>query len=168
MRFRLLLLISALSFPLFAFSQTYYTPGSGARYQGSAEQPQLAVTPTGETVDGKPVLAPRVMLGSSVSTTATAGAQAVKAVTTAGTPVALAATSTLVETVEIIAMKNRTTANTGNIYIGFTAGVGTQLRVMIPGEVWQLTAPPGKKLDLAGVYIDAVTSADAVIYSSLN
>lgn len=62
------LLLSAVSFPLSAFSQAYYTPGSGARYQGSADQPQLATEPTGETANGKPILAPEVVLNGTAST----------------------------------------------------------------------------------------------------
>jgi hypothetical protein len=94
--------------------------------------------------------------------------QGTKAVAAAGTPEALVGASTLVSSVEIHARKNTTTANTGNIYVGFTAGAGNQKRVLAPGEVFPITAQPGKKVDLASIYIDAATNADAVTWSALS
>lgn len=105
---------------------------------------------------------------SGNSTATVTNGQAVRTVTTAGTPVRLVASSTLVDSVEIFAMKNVTTANTGNIYVGFNSTGGQNFRVLTPGSSLSMKAPPGKKLDLTLIWIDAATSADAVVYTLLN
>lgn len=102
------------------------------------------------------------------STTAAAGSQGSKAVATAGTPVKLVSSATLVESVEIFARKDNTTANTGNVYVGFSASGGADLRVLQPGESYTVSAPNGKKIDLSKIYIDAATNADAVVYTAVN
>jgi len=94
--------------------------------------------------------------------------QGTKAVASAGTPEPLVGTPTYVSSLEIHARKNPTTANTDNIYVGFASGAGNQKRVLAPGESFPITAPPGKKIDLAGIYIDAATSDDAVTWSALS
>jgi hypothetical protein len=109
-----------------------------------------------------------VVIGANTSTTAATATQGVKAVGSAGTPERLVASSTLVESVEIFARKGKTTANTGNIYVGFSSSAASNTRVLEPGETWQLTAPAGKKIDLNLIYVDAATTADAVTYTSVN
>lgn len=106
--------------------------------------------------------------GASTSTTAMTAAQGVKAVAAAGTPVKLVATTTLVDSVTIQAQKNVTTANTGNIYVGFSSTGGQNYIVLAPGQSTSIQAPAGKKVDLSLIYIDAATNADAVAYTSLN
>ena len=93
--------------------------------------------------------------------------QGSKVVATAGTPVALVDTPTPVRSVEIHARKNKTTANAGNVYVGFNRGAGAQLRVIEPGEPFAIAAPDGKKFDLAGIFVDAATSGDAVTFSAV-
>ena len=70
-------------------------------------------------------------------------AQIVKAVAAAGTPVQLTATRTQCQSLVIQARKNVTTANTGNVYIGFVATVSTQKLVLQPGESVSITAGNG-------------------------
>lgn len=106
--------------------------------------------------------------GASVSTTAATLEQGTKAVASAGTPVLLVAAQTLVESVVIQAQKGVATANTGNVYVGFSATPGANLLVLTPGSALNLEAPAGKKIDLHTIYIDAATNADAVAYTSLN
>lgn len=106
--------------------------------------------------------------GASASTTAMTGAQGVKAVAAAGTPVLLVATTTLVDSVVIVAQKSVTAANTGNIYVGFSSTGGQNYIVLTPGQSVAIQAPSGKKVDLHLIYIDAATNADAVAYTSLN
>lgn len=110
-----------------------------------------------------------VQLAPNVAKAAvTWGNPTIKAVATAGTPVQLVTASTLVETVEIHARKDKTTANTGNIYVGFVSGAGNQLRVLVPGESWKWTAAAGKKIQLNSIWIDAATNADAVVFTTQN
>ncbi len=105
---------------------------------------------------------------ANASTTAATLIQGTKAVASAGTPVLLVAAQTLVESVVIQAQKGVATANTGNVYVGFSATPGANLLVLTPGAALNLEAPAGKKIDLHTIYIDAVTNADAVAYTSLN
>jgi hypothetical protein len=102
------------------------------------------------------------------STTALTPTQGVKTVTTAGTPVRLVATETLVESVEIHARKAAGTANTGIVYLGYSATGGQNYRALAVGEVWSQTAVAGKKIDLHLIYIDAATNGDGVIYTAQN
>lgn len=110
----------------------------------------------------------RVALLPNSGTLAATFSQGTKAVATAGTPVRLVASVTLVESVEIHARKNTTTANTGAIYLGFSSTGGSNYRVLLAGETFSITAPAGKKLDLHLIYLDAATSADAVTYTAQN
>ena len=105
---------------------------------------------------------------ASTSTTAATITQGTKAVTTAGTPVLLVASQTLVENVVIQAFKTPSTANTGNVYIGISASGGSNRIVLAPGQSVSFDAPAGKKLDLNTIYVDAATSADAVQYTAIN
>lgn len=90
-----------------------------------------------------------------------------KTVTSAGTPEAVSATSLAVQSVEFIAQKDQGSANSGNIWIGFSATNGAQRRLMAPGDVWAITADQGQKLDLAGIYVDVATNGDGVTYVAI-
>jgi hypothetical protein len=94
-------------------------------------------------------------------------AQINKTVASVTVPEAIAGSTTLCESVEITALKGRDTANTGNVFIGFSATNDTQLTRLVPGESKTFTAPPGKKLDLAGFYVDVATAGDGVIATYL-
>lgn len=92
--------------------------------------------------------------------------QGTKAVTAAGTAERLTSAN-LVRSVELHARKNRTTANTGNIYVGVEGGSGLQYRVVEPGESFTISAGEDEVFDLSGIWIDAATSADAVTWTAL-
>lgn len=94
--------------------------------------------------------------------------QGTQAIAAAGTAERLVDTSTLVDSVEIHARKNRTTANTGAVYIGFTNASGGQLRVLLAGEKVEYRAPAGKKIDLMDIWVDAATNDDGVVYVAFN
>jgi hypothetical protein len=135
----------------------------------------IPVTVDGVTIDSgglatdakqDTIIANTAKTPANTSTTAVTPSQGRKAVAAAGTPELLVGSLTLVESVEIQARKNVTTANTGNIYLGFSSSAGSNYRVLEPGDVFTWTAPPGKKLDLHLIYVDAATSADAVTYTA--
>lgn len=104
--------------------------------------------------------------GTNTTTTVATLAQAYKTVTASGVPEAVG--SGLVESVLFTARKNRTTANTGDVFIGFSPTNDTQLRQLSPGESVSYTAPEGKKINLAGIYIDVATNGDGVLYETGN
>ena len=104
--------------------------------------------------------------GPNNSTTAWTPSQAYKTVAASGTPEALG--SGLVESVTITGQKNRTTANTGSVWIGFSSVNDTQLRLLVPGDSISYTAPDGKKIDLSGIFVDVATNGDGVLYETGN
>lgn len=106
-----------------------------------------------------------VVPAANASTTAATLTQANKTVAATGTPEAIG--TGLVESIVIKVLKGRTTANTGNVFIGFSATNDTQLYTLAPGEELALAAPDGKKLDLSGIYIDVATNGDGVIYTAV-
>lgn len=96
-----------------------------------------------------------------------------KTVAATGTPEAIKAISASnsdcqFESVELTARISRSTANTGNIWIGGTSTNSSQLRQLIPGERLVLSAPAGKKIDLRYVYVDVETNGDGVLWIGLN
>jgi len=93
--------------------------------------------------------------------------QGTKAVAAAGTAVQLTATTTLVRSVEIHARKNKTTANTGDVYVGFAGGSGNQNRVLAPGDPFTITAIDEEMIDLSQIWIDAANNGDAVTWSAV-
>lgn len=105
--------------------------------------------------------------GSAGGTTAATFSQAVKTVAATGTPEAIAATTTLVDSVVIYGQKALATNNTSTCYIGPTSGNGTQLLPIAAGSYVTLSAPTGKKIDLAGIFVDVGTNGDGVIYTAL-
>lgn len=90
------------------------------------------------------------------------------AVTAAGTPQRLSTVEILVDSVELHARKNVTTANTGAVYVGVSKNAGENYRVLLAGETFTMTANPGRKLNLQNIFIDAATTADAVTWTSLS
>jgi hypothetical protein len=87
------------------------------------------------------------------------------AVTTAGTPVPLLAKTDRGRHVRgpaallITARKDKTTANTGNVYFG---GRSTQNEVLEPGERISLEVGPGEEINLSEVFVDAANNGDGV------
>lgn len=98
--------------------------------------------------------------GASASTTAATLAEGTKAVAASGTPERLVAVATLVESVTITALAG----NTNPVYVGFSAGDGTQT-IPLP---YTLVAPAGKKIDLNAIFVDVTTNGEGVRYSSAN
>jgi hypothetical protein len=82
-------------------------------------------------------------------------------------PEKLVATPTYVQSVELVAQKAQASANAGIIYIGWTAGDGTQDRPMAAGDKWSITADQGQKLDLSQIYIDPATAGDGVTFTAI-
>jgi len=90
--------------------------------------------------------------------------QGVKAPAATGTPEPLTAVETLVHSVRIKAARAGRVANTGSVWLGYTATNDAQLWELVPTEWISITAPPGKVLDLALIYVDSVTLTDGVIF----
>ncbi|MEP6672354.1 MAG: hypothetical protein ABJF10_24530 [Chthoniobacter sp.] len=88
-------------------------------------------------------------------------------VTTAGTAVPLLARTDInklvkgVATVLLTARKNKTTANTGDVYIG---NKGAQSQVLSPGQSLAIDVRAGEELSLPDIFLDAATNGDGVIY----
>lgn len=97
-------------------------------------------------------------------TTSTALLTGVATVTAAGTPVPLVDSETpvLVDRVILQARKNKTTANTGAVYVGTSDEAADNFLVLLAGDRQELVASNGKKIDLASLYVDAATNDDAV------
>lgn len=91
----------------------------------------------------------------------------IKTVASAGTPEALVATDTFVQSVELYAQKAQFTDNAGDIGLGWSATNGTQYKRMAAGDKFSMTAGEGNKLNLAAVYIDVVTAGDGVSFVAL-
>jgi hypothetical protein len=98
--------------------------------------------------------------GSGISATAATLAGATKTVAATGTPEALAASETLVDTVIISPLRT----NTGDVYVGFSSTNDTQ---QIEAPVI-LQAPPGKKINLALIYVDVTVNGEGVRYSTID
>jgi hypothetical protein len=81
-----------------------------------------------------------------------------------GTPEALAAGGTLVQSVVIYAQRGARTGNTGSVFIDSASANDAQQIELMAGQSWQLTAPPGKTIDLSLLYVDAVTLGDGVFF----
>lgn len=89
-----------------------------------------------------------------------------KNVTAAGTPEPLVATTATdlrkimgPARVRITARKNKTTANTGAVYIG---GRNAQSEVLLAQERWEFSVKKEQTLDLHEIFIDAATNGDGV------
>ena len=90
-----------------------------------------------------------------------------KTVAATGTPEALSATHVYAQSVELVAQKAQGSANAGTVYVGWTSGNGEQDRPLAPGDTWVITAPDGKKLDLAEIYIDPANPGDGVTWTAV-
>jgi len=88
-------------------------------------------------------------------------------VTTAGTAVPLLALNDLnrlvkgAATVLLTARQNKTTANTGDVYVGSRAA---QSQVLSPGQALAIEVLAGEELSLAAIFLDAANSGDGVSY----
>ena len=82
-------------------------------------------------------------------------------------PEAIAAANTFFKTALIIANKAARTANTGKVWLGVTAGDGTQPIGLDAGTQRTIEAPEGQKYDLGDWFVDVETVNDGVtvIYS---
>jgi hypothetical protein len=81
-------------------------------------------------------------------------------VTTAGTPVPLGAgVVTGAASILITARQNKTTANTGDIYLGDRAA---QNQVLEAGQALAIELDDNEKLDLANLRLDAANNGDGV------
>jgi len=103
------------------------------------------------------------------SSTAATITQGQLIVASPGAPQPLAFSKTLIEAVELTPARDRATQNLGNIWLGFLPANDSQLRLLRPvDQPYVITAPPGKKIDLSSVYIDASTAGDGVIWTAIN
>lgn len=84
----------------------------------------------------------------------------------AGAPAKLVDENTAVESVEFFARKNPTTANAGNVYIGFSSAAGKNYRVLTPGQTWSIS-PRNGFIDLSKIYVDGATSDDVVVFTAI-
>lgn len=130
----------------------------------AGQTPSGGAAPLAVEADGSVKTSP----AASASTTAATFAGFVKTVAASGTPEALG--SGLVESVAIRPNKARGTANTGNVYIQSAAtndlAGGWELTPTASPIV--ITAPAGKKIDLASIFIDVATNGDGVVAMTLN
>ncbi len=104
--------------------------------------------------------------GSPGGTTAATPYQAAKVVAATGTPEAISATTLLVDSVVIYGQKAKGSNNTSTCYLGFTSVNEAQLLPITAGSYVSLSAPLGKKIDLAGIFVDVGTAGDGVIYTA--
>lgn len=91
-----------------------------------------------------------------------------KAPAAVATPEPLVGVSTLVSQVTLFAQKTgRTGANATTIYWGWSSANDSQLNPLAVGASITITAPEGKLIDLALLYIDATTLTDGVRWVSM-
>lgn len=99
-------------------------------------------------------------------------AQLLKTSTTAGTPVAVAATRTYFRQAIFIGRKtldgqDASGDNTSDVVLGFSSANDEQPIVVQPGATYVLACANGEKWDFSELYLDITTSGDgvAIIYS---
>ncbi len=73
-----------------------------------------------------------------------------------------------VGSVEIHARKSVSSANTGNIFVGFSATPGANLRVIKPDASFTIDAPDGKRIDLRSIFIDAAEDGDGATWTAMS
>lgn len=113
------------------------------------------------TVSGG-VHTPHVLIATDIGDDPLTLSAGSKAVAVPATPERVSATDILVSKVLFQARKNKTTANTGAVYLGFSATAANNHYVLAAGAEREFVAPPGTKLNLKDFYVDAATAADAV------
>ena len=99
------------------------------------------------------------------------GNQFAMTVASSGTPAQLTNSTTLrARAITIKARKDRGTANTGVIYIGWTSTNDAQLYVLASDGEVVITPPEGSNgyLRLSDIYIDVVTNGDGVVVTWFN
>ncbi len=99
----------------------------------------------------------------NTSTVAAVHGFAIKSVTSAGTPEALVAASTLVCSVLIVPKRG----NSNPVWIG-SSSTNDQPSIKVTDVGVQLNAPPGSRIDLANIFVDVTTNGEGVAYESLN
>jgi hypothetical protein len=88
-------------------------------------------------------------------------------VTSAGTPQPLLALDDLnkllkgAATLLLTARQNKTTVNTGDVYVG---GRAAQSQVLSPGQLLAIEVLAGEELSLAEIFLDAANNGDGVSY----
>lgn len=80
------------------------------------------------------------------------------------TPEALATVEIPVHSVTIQARRAARAANVGSVWIGFGSANDSQNWELTPGKELTLTAPEGKKIDLASIFVDSATLTDGVTW----
>lgn len=105
------------------------------------------------------------LVDTSVAATAaaTVPTQITKTVAATDTPEALAVDGTFFQTATLIGKKAARINNTGTVYLGIGATNDSQPLEILPGEVVEITAPPGTKFDLNDWYLDVETASDGVV-----
>lgn len=107
---------------------------------------------------------PVQVLAPAVATNKATIVRGLKAPAAIGTPEALAAAGTFVQTVTIWALRAARVANTGSVFVDTTSANDAQLIELTPAAYVTFTAPPGKVIDLADIFVDAATLTDGVLY----
>lgn len=154
--------------PIFTAGNAYLVVTNVAGHSSGANLNGVPLGTTDGSATGE-IGAKVLVIGTTggSGTTAATPYQATKTVAATGTPEALAATSMLVDSVVLDARKARGTLNTSTCFIGFTNVNDAQLYPLAPGERLSLSAPPGKRIDLAGIYVDVGTNGDGITYTAL-
>lgn len=129
----------------------------------AAQQPMLYSSPVVIASDQSAIT---VTQSTTAPTTAATFVEGVKAPASLAVPEALTTTN-LVHSVIIRAGRTARIGNTSSVWVGITATNDTQFIELLPGAVLTITAPPGKYLDLATIFVDAVTLTDGVVYVAL-
>ncbi len=117
---------------------------------------------SGAGTDADPFI-PVHSVDGTTALTVTVPVQVTKTVAATATPEALAADGTFFQAATLIGKKAARTLNTGTVYLGIGATNDTQALEILPGEVIEITAPPGQKYDLNDWYLDVATAADGVV-----
>lgn len=87
-----------------------------------------------------------------------------KAPAAIATPEALAAVGTYVSTVTIWALRAGRAANVGSVFVDVVSTNDAQLVELVPGGSVTFTAPPGRVIDLADIFVDSATLTDGVFF----
>lgn len=100
---------------------------------------------------------------ATIAETDTPPTQLIKLVALTTVPEAVAVNGTFFKTALFIGNKAARTANTGKVWIGVTAGDGTQPIGLDAGAQRTIEAPEGQKYDLNDFYVDVETANDGVL-----
>ena len=101
------------------------------------------------------------------SSTTTGFVRGYKLPASTGTPEALAADGTLVQSVTIWGFKAARTNNTTSAWIDSISTNDAQTVEVPAGTPVTITAAPGKVIDLNDIYVDITTAGDGVFYLAI-